>query len=104
MNLRKTIYVDKLREQDKKYQAKKRLLNPENKRIDRRKYDKKYPERKSAYNKLCIAIKRGEIIKKPCRDCDLINVQGHHPDYSKPLEVIWLCPSHHKLEDLKVKV
>lgn len=28
--------------------------------------------------------------------------QAHHDDYSKPLEVRWLCPSHHKLHHLNV--
>jgi len=31
--------------------------------------------------------------------CDICgteeNIHGHHPDYSKPLDVIWLCKSHH---------
>lgn len=34
--------------------------------------------------------------KKPCEKCGDTNVHGHHPDYSKPLEVIWLCPKHHR--------
>jgi hypothetical protein len=23
-------------------------------------------------------------------------VQAHHEDYSRPLDVVWLCPTHHK--------
>jgi hypothetical protein len=42
------------------------------------------------------AVKRGEIIRKPCVVCGEKKTHGHHPDYHKPLEVIWLCPLHHK--------
>jgi hypothetical protein len=43
------------------------------------------------------AVRRGEIIKpSQCGQCDLVlPLQGHHDDYSKPLEVIWLCPLCH---------
>lgn len=42
------------------------------------------------------ALKTGAITKKPCEVCGGIKVQAHHEDYSKPLEVIWLCTVHHK--------
>lgn len=42
------------------------------------------------------AIKKGKIIKNSCEICGFKNVDGHHPDYNKPLEVIWLCRKHHK--------
>ena len=47
------------------------------------------------------AVRRGEISKPDrCEKCGRrphgeIELQGHHPDYSKPLEVRWLCNSCH---------
>jgi len=41
------------------------------------------------------AVKRGEIQKQCCEICGSANVQAHHPDYSKPMDVMWLCPKHH---------
>jgi hypothetical protein len=47
------------------------------------------------------AVQKGLIIKpKKCEVCELIKpLQGHHEDYSKPLEVIWLCQSCHAEAD-----
>ena len=42
------------------------------------------------------AIKSGSIIKNPCRRCGGNDSQGHHKDYNKPLDVIWLCEICHK--------
>ena len=42
------------------------------------------------------AIKDGRLVKQPCEVCGSINVQCHHEDYSNPLNVIWLCPKHHR--------
>ncbi len=43
-------------------------------------------------------VERGKI-KKPCKcsSCGIENkrIIGHHEDYSKPLEVIWLCNGCH---------
>lgn len=42
------------------------------------------------------AVKSGSIKRLPCERCGTTNmVQGHHEDYSKPLDVMWLCPIHH---------
>lgn len=48
-----------------------------------------------------VYLKRGKIIRQPCRDCGA-EAQMHHPDYSKPLEVIWLCREHHLAEHHKM--
>ncbi len=42
------------------------------------------------------AVQKGRIIKLPCEVCGDVRSQGHHDDYSKPLEVRWLCQKHHK--------
>lgn len=59
-------------------------------------YIKKNPQKHLAHNKLHAAIKSKKIIKQPCEVCGDIKSQGHHDDYTKPLEVRWLCQKHHK--------
>jgi len=44
-----------------------------------------------AMSHACTYLKRGKIFRLPCRDCGSSIVKMHHPDYSKPLEVVWLC-------------
>ena len=46
-------------------------------------------------------VKRGKIKKLPCQTCGNPKSQGHHPDYSKPLDVLWLCSTHHMLQHRK---
>lgn len=41
-------------------------------------------------------VQRGKIVKGLCADCGKADVQAHHEDYSKPLEVIWLCLDCHR--------
>jgi hypothetical protein len=43
-----------------------------------------------------MAQERGKIEKRPCEKCGAPDAQKHHPDYGKPLEVIWLCKPCHK--------
>jgi len=52
--------------------------------------------KKNAQSVLQTAVKTGKVLREPCVVCGEIKVEGHHFDYTKPLEVIWLCRLHHK--------
>ncbi|KXV65707.1 hypothetical protein AD950_03960 [Gluconobacter oxydans] len=59
-----------------------------------------YPEKASAHAAVRQAIKSGLLHKESsCAKCGSHqHIQGHHDDYSKPLEVTWLCaPCHVRL-------
>jgi hypothetical protein len=61
------------------------------------------PNQKAANNALNNAIRKGEIVRPDaCESCGReCRPHGHHPDYAKPLEVRWLCPSCHKRAHLE---
>lgn len=60
-------------------------------------YNKKRdPIKMKARRAVEYALKMGRLKKKKCAVCRAIKVTAHHPDYSKPLDVIWLCPKHHR--------
>jgi len=67
---------------------------------ERRKLDKKTrPLFVFAHDAVNNALKRGDIERKSeCERCGGIAQHKHHPDYSKPLEIIWLCALCHKKE------
>lgn len=49
------------------------------------------------------ALKSGRLVRQPCEVCGAEKVDGHHDDYSKPLEVRWLCREHHLQAHRRVK-
>src|SRR4051794_38080208 len=50
-------------------------------------------------NRAKMAVKRalatGELERLPCDRCGATPADAHHPDYTKPLDVRWLCRDHH---------
>lgn len=66
----------------------------------------KYPEKARARSLLSNAVCEGKIIRPSqcslCLSSDGV-VEGHHPDYSKPLDVIWVCKSCHFVIHERIK-
>lgn len=57
------------------------------------------PARKAANVILNNAVRDGRIVPWPmCAvpECKTKKVEGHHPDYDRPLDVVWLCNKHHR--------
>lgn len=71
------------------YRANHRLTPEQKRRANARGYAKVY-------------LRRGKLSKRPCH-CGKRKVEMHHRDYSKPLEVVWLCRTHHLLEHGKIQ-
>jgi len=49
----------------------------------------------SARSKAKNAVARGRLVRQECYWCSNPNTEAHHHDYSKPLDVQWLCPACH---------
>lgn len=94
-----------------------RIRYPEKMRAFVREYAKNHPEKSrarnkkwrikkdnkikiSAHKKVSYAIKIGKIKIEKCF-CGEI-AQAHHENYNKPLEIIWLCPIHHKARHMEL--
>jgi len=41
-----------------------------------------------------LAIKQGKLVPQGCSVCG-VKAEAHHEDYERPLDVRWLCKSHH---------
>lgn len=81
------------RERDPNHLLKMRILNKRN----REKNKEKLKPMRDAHKLVMYAIRLGVIIKKyTCEMCSSnVKIEGHHDDYTKPLEVRWLCKSCH---------
>lgn len=69
----------------------------------KRKTGKAYPIdplKAKARREVSSAVRAGRLIPQPCSVCGA-KAQAHHHDYTKPLEVEWLCTVHHGKEHWK---
>jgi ribosomal protein S27AE len=54
------------------------------------------PEKEQARVQVRVAMEAGEIGKQPCSQCGEEKAEAHHGDYTKPLDVRWLCRRCHR--------
>jgi hypothetical protein len=77
-----------------------RLDHPDRVRKYADDHRRRYPQKEAARKMVTFAIKGGYLIKpEECEDCGSptpsLDLHGHHEDYSKPLDVEWLCRGCH---------
>lgn len=81
--------------------------NPKKAIATRLKWEAENPEARRlvwrAHAAVKMAVKRGQLVRPElCERCGQRGrrIEAAHHDYTKPLEVTWLCPTCHRLEDL----
>lgn len=58
-------------------------------------WEARFPERRKAQVVVSNAVRDGLLVPQPCWCCGE-KAEAHHPDYGQPLDVVWLCTTHHK--------
>ena len=69
-----------------------------------RKWARKHPMAARAHGIARRALRDGILIKGPCEVCGASKVHAHHDDYGEPLNVRWLCVTHHWEHHKKIRL
>lgn len=72
-----------------------REKNPERHAEHQKSWAMRNPEKRKAHHAVSNAVRDGRLERGMCEVCGCADVQAHHDDYSKPLDVRWLCIAHH---------
>jgi len=68
----------------------------------KKRYFEKHPIKAEARKIYKYALRMGKLERGPCAVCGTTeNIDGHHTDYTKPLDVVWLCKEHHRQAHLE---
>ena len=67
-------------------------------------YSEAFRQRRDARQQTKNALRRGDITPQPCEKCGVAKAEAHHDDYTKPLDVRWLCRRHHREHHAAAKV
>ena len=61
----------------------------------KRRFIRKNPSKRASHLIVGSALRSGKLTRQPCEVCGAEKAQAHHDDYTKPLDVRWLCTRHH---------
>lgn len=67
------------------------------------KHVKRNPKTRKAQQVVSGQVKRGKMTRQPCCVCNQPNADAHHEDYSRPLDLVWLCDKHHKQRHVAIQ-
>lgn len=93
------------REKSRRYRAAGRAkkVSREKKAETSANYRRQYPLKAKARRKVQYERRRGRLVSKPCEQCGFPIAQGHHEDYSRPLDLTWLCVKHHMERHVQIR-
>lgn len=102
-------HLGKCKECTKKDVKSRRESHPEADLVTRIKTCAKKPTRENAHKAVDAALRAGRL-KRPhfCSGCGCTDaerrIEAHHYDYSKPLDIIWLCTPCHRRMDAQRRI
>jgi hypothetical protein len=78
--------------------------HPDEARAWARRHAERYPEKTAARRAFSNAVRDGKVKRQSyCSACEsTIRVHGHHEDYSRPFDVVWLCSKCHGLRHAEI--
>lgn len=97
-------HTEDQREKERQRQREWRKKNPTKAGTTVSQWKKRNPQKSSSHSLVCWAVKSG-VLKRPedCMECGKkCKPHAHHEDYSKPLDVIWICKICHGKKHRKI--
>jgi hypothetical protein len=95
--------LERCRKKAAKYRALGIKADAEALRQGKRRWDQQNRHKKRAHNLVKRAIESGKLVRLPCEICGIEDTEAHHDDYSKPLDVRFLCVRHHNDHHLEMR-
>jgi len=90
---------DRLRNKSRSETARRAWATSEAGKASQRKWQRKAylasPKKFLAHSAVRYALETDRLVKSPCEICGSRQTEAHHDNYSRPLDVRWLCRRHH---------
>lgn len=66
-------------------------------------YNAAHPEQRAAWRAVQNAVAAGRLVRQPCSSCGAPEAEAHHDDYSRPLDIRWLCSACHRAHHAELR-